>query len=97
MRHKKISLTDKAAGRIPVYDVDYSEDNKSDIERMKKVLKLALLNELTERQRYCIYERYFNNKKVKTIASELSLNPSTISRHIKSAEKRLKKIADCYA
>ena len=95
MRHKKVPLHGKAQRNIPYYDFDYSENNDNDIARMKKILKRAI-GELTDRQRYCICEYYLNGKKMKDIALELNLSPSTVTRHIKFAKRNLKKIADCY-
>ena len=96
MRHKKVSLTDKNSLKIPYYDFDYSETNDCEIVKMKKVLNQAM-NSLTERQRYCICNYYLNGKKMKTIAEELNINPSTVTRHIKSAKRNLKRIASCYS
>ncbi len=96
MRHKLISLSDLAEKQMPKYDFDCSENNSGEILRMKKILNKAIINELTDRQRYCICEYYLNGRSMKNIAGELSLNPSTVTRHIKSAEARLKKIASCY-
>ncbi len=96
MRHKFISLSNNAQQKLPYYDFDYSETNDSEIVKMKKILKNAIVNELTERQRYCICQYYLENTKMKDIASELGVNPSTVTRHIKNAKKNLRRIADCY-
>jgi RNA polymerase sigma factor (sigma-70 family) len=96
MRHRKVSLSEKSQLKIPYYDFDYSETNDCDIAKMKKVLNQALKS-LTERQRYCICNYYLNGKKMKTIAEELNINPSTVTRHIKSAKRNLKRIASCYS
>lgn len=97
MRHSKISLTNEEANNIPYYDFDFSENNNDEISRMKKILSKAIASELTDRQRFCLSEFYLKGKTMKSIAQELNLNPSTITRHIKNAERRLKKIAECYS
>lgn len=96
MRHKKVPLHGKAQQNIPYYDFDYSETNDNDIEKMKKTLRLAI-NKLTDRQKFCICEYYLNGKKMKEIALELGIHPSTVTRHIKYAKRNLKNIADCYS
>lgn len=64
---------------------------------MKKILHKAIQNELTERQRTCIMKYYYQEMKIKDIAAELGLNNSTISRHISSATRKLRKIAQYYS
>ncbi len=97
MRHSKVSLNTSLSRTLPYYDFDYRENNSSEVSKMKNVLKLAMLNELTERQRYCICEYYLKGRKMKAIAEDLNINPSTVTRHIKNALKNLKRIADCYS
>ena len=70
--------------------------NESSRERMKKILSIAVLSELTERQRYCIVDYYLNGKKEKEIAKELRVNSSTVSRHIMKARDKLRHIASYY-
>ena len=96
MRHSKVSLSEKNTNKIPYYDFDYCENNSDDIARMKKILGKAINSELTERQRICLSEFYLGGKTMREIAAQLNLNPSTVTRHIKSAERNLKRIAECY-
>ena len=70
--------------------------NESSRERMKKILSMAVLNELTERQRICIIDYYFNGKKQKEIAENLGIDSSTVSRHIIKARDKLRHIASYY-
>ncbi len=72
------------------------ETNIEDRRRMKNILKKAMEAELTSLQRFCLVEYYLHRKKKKDIAAELSLHPSTITRHISSAEKKLRHIASYY-
>lgn len=65
--------------------------------KMKNILSKAICDELTERQRICITQYFLHGKKEKEIAKELSLNPSTVSRHIATAKKRLRRIASYYS
>ena len=73
-----------------------NETNKESLEQMKKILSKAILDELTEKQRICVTDYYLTGKKIKEIANELGLNPSTVSRHISTARKKLRHIASYY-
>ncbi len=66
-------------------------DNKAEIEQMKKHLYKAFEIELTQKQRYCITQYYLCDRKMKDIAEELQVNPSVVSRHIARGLNRIKK------
>ncbi len=70
--------------------------NKDERRKMKVILKKAMFTELTELQRFCLTEHYLKQRKMKDIAQELSLNPSTVTRHIHRAKEKLKHIASYY-
>ncbi|MBQ8539459.1 MAG: sigma-70 family RNA polymerase sigma factor [Ruminococcus sp.] len=70
--------------------------NEASIEKMKHILCLALQCELTQRQRQCLELYYYENMKKYEIADALSISPSTVSRHIKAAERKLKSVAKYY-
>lgn len=72
------------------------ETNIRDKSRMKAILLRAIRNELTDNQRTCLVEYYINGKKMKDIAQMLSLNPSTVTRHIRRACEKLRHIAEYY-
>ncbi|MDO5124657.1 MAG: sigma factor-like helix-turn-helix DNA-binding protein [Eubacteriales bacterium] len=85
-------LLDKAA-----YDTyRHGSDNSEDIVRMKRMVLKAVNRELTALQRFCLVNYYLYKVPMKDIAKELSVNPSTVSRHIKRATEKLKHIADYY-
>ena len=48
------------------------------IERMKKIVRIAMETELTQRQRDCINMRFFEGKKVEEIADILCIRPATV-------------------
>lgn len=73
-----------------------SDTNIRDIKKMKQILCKALKSELTERQRQCVTMYYYDDMKMKEIASTLSLSPSTVTRHIKAAQRKLKNVAKYY-
>ncbi|MCQ2513648.1 MAG: sigma-70 family RNA polymerase sigma factor [Ruminococcus sp.] len=94
MKTQLISLTDKCLNHNLLTN---STSNSESRNRMKKILYSAIQSELTDKQKNCIIEYYINGKKVKDIAKDYSLNPSTVSRHISSAERKLKRIASIYS
>ncbi len=65
--------------------------------KMKSILASAIENELTEKQRKCLIEHCLNGKKEKDIAQEQNISPSTVSRHITSAKRKLRRIASYYS
>ncbi len=68
------------------------DDNISRLEHMKKVINRAIYEELTPKQRTCIVEYYINRKPMKHIAESLNVHPSTVTRHIQTAKKKLRRI-----
>lgn len=70
--------------------------NSGERNHMKQILIKAISKELTDKQRICIIEHYFNQKKQKDIAFELGLNTSTVSRHINAGKRKLQNIASYY-
>lgn len=91
-----LSFNDKIHAPVGLYgSFDYS-DNKADITRMKKLMRTAIAVELTEKQRYCITEYYYKQRKMKDIATELNVAPSTVTRHIERGLKKLSRVAAYY-
>lgn len=70
--------------------------NHEDRTKMKQILQRAISRELTPMQKKCIIEYYLNGRKMRDIAAELHLHPSTVTRHIQAAKKRLIHIAEYY-
>lgn len=97
MKTKFINFTGQNINKI-FYDQQTKNGSTNDesIKRMKKILFSAINSELTDKQRLCLIEYYINGKKGKDIAEELALNPSTVSRHIAIARKKLQHIASYY-
>lgn len=71
-------------------------DNSEERRRMKRLLRMAVSNGLTEQQKQCLL-RYYSGTKQKDIAAEMGLSPSTVNRHIKAALRRLQNIAQYYS
>ena len=66
-----------------------SEDPK--YRKMVCLLKNIVDGELTEKQKRCIFLYYGEMMKMKDIADEMGICISSVSRHIKSARKRIEK------
>lgn len=70
----------------------YSDDTADPkVQRMKKIMHIAIENELTPRQHECITLRYLENLSVKEIAQQMELKPTTVYKHIHKAIDVLKK------
>ena len=70
-------------------------DNSAARRQMMRILSNAVRLGLTDLQKRCLTE-YYQGKKQKVIAEELGIAPSTVCRHIKAAEKRLRYIGQYY-
>ena len=93
MRHERIFLDDKSADLISYHLANHGADNRPQRERMKKLLLRAMRRELTERQRECLTLYYLEGLKMKDIARSLCLSTPTVSRHISTAVRKLRRIA----
>ena len=96
MIREKLYLDDNTAPLISYYLAQRGGDNRPELSRMRRILRRAILHELTDRQRDCLTLYYLEGMKMKDIAEAMELSKSTVSRHIKWATAKLKKIADYY-
>lgn len=97
MRTKLLYINEQNANGIYFEkQMQSSSTNSGMREKMKVIIGKAIINELTDIQRRCITDYYFNGKKEKEIAKELGLNISTVSRHISAARKKIRHIASYY-
>ena len=97
MQHKKVFLTDENTDMVSFQNYE-SGNNNNILQRlkMKKIMKRAITYELTPKQRYCLCEHFLKGRSMKSIARELGLNPSTVTRHIQNALSRLQRVAKYY-
>ena len=73
------------------------EDNgDAQMERLIARLTVAIESELTDRQRQMIILHFYRKMGVSQIARELQLNPSTVSRTLRRATQRLRRILDYF-
>jgi len=96
MLHRSTHITEKNSHKFSYDCFEIAEDNSEKVKEMKHLLRRAIRNELTDKQRYCLCEHYFKKRSMKDIAAELGVNPSTVTRHIQNATRRLKRVAEYY-
>ena len=96
MRRERMFLDDRNEELISYYLSGRGADNRAEIARMKRILARAIRYELTDRQRDCLTMYYLEEMKMKDIARSLCLSLSTVSRHISTAEHKLRRIAAYY-
>ncbi len=65
-------------------------DNDRQRSRMKRILKLAMENELTQRQKDCINMKFYSGMKVCEIADRLNIKTATVYKHIRKGIEAMK-------
>ncbi len=70
------------------------EEKRTRRKQMEKILKIAIRNDLTKRQRTCIELYYHKNMKVSDIAEQLKIRPTTVYKHLKMARRVLQRAAE---
>ncbi|HBE15476.1 MAG TPA: hypothetical protein DCY72_04440 [Ruminococcaceae bacterium] len=96
MRHERVYLNDENSDIIAFSLYHHGSSNRMERERMKTILTRAIRRELTDRQRDCITMYYLEGMKMKDIADALHLSRSTVTRHIQSATRKLRRVASYY-
>lgn len=76
-------------GDLQVWLREHSEDNSEQLSRLKRNLRRARELELTPRQRQMLAMHFDQNRTVTQIARELGVNPSTVTRTLQRAKRRL--------
>ena len=79
-------------GDLQSYLRNIAGTNDDAIERLKRHLPEAILEELTPRQQQVLQLRYFEHLKGSEISERLGVNRSTVSRTLDCAESRLKRV-----
>ena len=68
-----------------------SQDNETEMTRLRRCLGQALREEVTERQRRMLLLYYGEGQNMTEIGQLLGVNKSTVSRTIRRGEKRLQR------
>ena len=80
-----------------VYDnYQGSGSNKTELRRKLDIVYKAMKNELTQKEFEALKDYYIFGKKMKEIAIERGVNPSTVTRQIKRAKEKIIHIAEYY-
>jgi len=74
---------------LAVYTELMAQDNKDQINRLKRNLTRALRQDITERQREYMVLYYGRNMSMEAIARQCGVNKSTVSRTLKRGRQRL--------
>ena len=61
-------------------------------ERLKKIMRIGIVQELTDKQRDCMLKRYVNGMSVKDIAETMNISASNVYKHISKAKKRIARL-----
>ena len=96
MRRERMFLSEDNSEMIAYSLYLQGASNRPERERMKRILLRAIRHELTDRQRECMTMYYLEGMKMKDIAAVLGLSRSTVTRHIQSATRKLRKVASYY-
>lgn len=96
MRRERMFLDNENSDMIAYSLYLQGSSNRPERERMKKILTRAICHELTDRQRDCVMMYYLEGMKMKDIAQVMNLSRSTVTRHIQSATRKLRKVASYY-
>ena len=88
MRNTPLSL-DLFGDRLPP---PASLNDGGEHSRILRAVMRAAKGELTERQKTCLRLRYGEGRTVCEIAAELGVAPSTVSKHLKKALARIRRV-----
>ena len=73
-----------------------SNNNSQKYRDMLKIIKKIIQNDLTQRQKECLIMYYKKNLNIIKISKILGICPSTVWRHIKISQKKIKNIIKYY-
>jgi RNA polymerase sigma factor (sigma-70 family) len=76
-------------GDLQVWLRQQADDNDEQLSRLKRNLRKAREQELTPRQRQILAMHFDQDQSVSQIARELEVNPSTVTRTLQRAKRRL--------
>ncbi len=93
MRTRLVSY-DKLEGLLGQRDGEEQSTNQNQLQAAKRVLRAALLRELTDRQRECVRCYYYEGLTQEQTARQLGISKPTVCRHLQKARKRLREILE---
>lgn len=93
MQHKILGINNENEDKITYSSYLSYGSNDEDRKRMKNFLSIALGADLTGRQRQCIMMYYVDGLKMREIAGKLCIHPSTVTRHLRAAQRKLRNLS----
>ena len=78
-------------GDMTVWLRENASDNSEQRERLLRNLRKVIAQELTPRQRRMVEMYYFQQKNIPTIAKELGIDPSVVSRTLSRGKDRIRR------
>lgn len=98
MKIKSLSMDSFTETMASIRHYNDADNGSEDIRHRKMVclLRNIVKEELTERQKQCIFLYYGEKMKMKDIAGEMGICISSVSRHIKRAQIRIKRTMKYY-
>lgn len=93
MSYKAIPSNDLVFDALVYDNYQGSGNNKAELRRKLDIIYKAMKNELTENEFDALKDYYISGKKMKEIARERGVNPSTITRQIHRAKEKICHIA----
>lgn len=96
MRKRTLSISNELDSYISFTKYQSKGTNSSKLNEYKNGLRKIIDNELTEKQRFCFCQHYYENKSVKEISNALGIVEATVYKHIRTAMKIIKKFVETY-
>ncbi len=78
--------------QMPAMPEENGETNEEVRARLKRALRIAVGDILTDRQRECLELYYYQGNSMKQVAEILQIGEPTVSKHLKKARARLKTV-----
>lgn len=78
--------------QMPAIPEESGETNAETHTRLKRALRLAVGDILTDRQRECLELYYYQGYSMKQVADMLQIGEPTVSKHLKKARSRLRSV-----
>lgn len=90
MRTRLLSF-DEMQAYLGLCDSESENGNQNDLRMAAALLRLAVKQELTGRQRECVERYYYRQQTMEEIGECLHISKSTVCRHLQRARLRLQR------
>ncbi len=96
MRRSTVACNDYVFDALVFDRYQGTGSNKAELRRKLDIVYKAMKNELTQKEFDALKDYYILGKKMKEIAKERGVHPSTVTRQIRSAKGKILHIAKYY-